>query len=199
MGLEAILLTEERGEIKIGREPSFKIILDPIDGTFNALRNIPLFSLSIAVRTLNDEELFGYVSSLSFEDEFHAFKNKGAFRNSKRIKVSEKDEIEKANISLYHDEESPERVVELCKAVNRIRCYGCASLELCYVASGALDAFVDVRGKQRIVDIAAGTLILKEAGGKVTDDRGMDLSGRIEKICVVATNGRLHEKILKLL
>jgi len=198
-GIEAIVLSEEKGEIRVGREPSLRIVLDPIDGTFNAVRKIPLYSISIAFTSLNGDPLFGYVSSLAVEEEFYAMRGHGAFRNSKRIRVSEKKDIRRANISLYHDEDYPERVVELSKAVNRIRCYGCASLELCYVACGALDAFVDVRGKQRIVDIAAGMIVLEEAGGVITDDRGMSLRGKIAKINVVASNRSLHPKILELL
>ncbi|MBC7114630.1 MAG: bifunctional fructose-bisphosphatase/inositol-phosphate phosphatase [Archaeoglobi archaeon] len=199
-GISAAIISEETGDLQLGEgPPELEIILDPIDGTFNAVRGIPLYSLSIAIKSLSSNQRFGYVSSLATGEEFHAYEGKGAFRNSERIEVSSKEELEEANISLYTDERRPERVLNIVRSVNRIRSYGCASLEICYVACGALDAFVDLRGKQRIVDIAAASVILREAGGVVTDDRGMDLSSRREKISVVASNRKLHERILGLL
>lgn len=199
-GVNAIIISEEVGRVRLGEEPpEFEIILDPIDGTFNAVRGIPLYSISIAIKSLSSNQKFGYVSSLAVNEEFYAYEGKGAFRNSRKIRVSDKKELERANISLYSDERRPERVLGLVRSVNRIRSYGSAALEICYVACGALDSFVDLRGKQRIVDIAAASIILREAGGMITDDRGMDLSSRRDKISVVASNKKLHEKILRLL
>jgi len=87
----------------------------------------------------------------------------------------------------------------LCQAVRRIRILGCVSLELCYVACGKLDAFVDVRGSLRLTDVAAGTLILEEAGGIVSDEKGSKLllqDNVLNRVYMVATNGRSHQQIL---
>jgi myo-inositol-1(or 4)-monophosphatase len=95
-----------------------------------------------------------------------------------------------------------ERTRNIYKNVRRVRLLGSVALELCYVASGKLDALVDIRGALRVTDVAAGQLILKEAGGLVTDRKGNSLTlpdNVISRIEMVASNGHVHEKLLKLL
>ncbi len=79
--------------------------------------------------------------------------------------------------------------------------YGCAALELCYIASGIFDAFIDMRNMLRITDIAAAKLIVEEAGGRVTDWDGNPLTTPLDvrqRVNIVASNGRAHDKLLEL-
>jgi myo-inositol-1(or 4)-monophosphatase len=104
-------------------------------------------------------------------------------------------------VSVYGYHPHVTKTTNLCQAVRRIRILGCVSLELCYVASGKLDAFVDVRGSLRLTDVAAGKLIVEEAGGKVSDEKGCKLilqDNVVNRVHMVATNGLLHQQILNI-
>jgi myo-inositol-1(or 4)-monophosphatase len=95
-----------------------------------------------------------------------------------------------------------EETTTLCKKVRRIRILGSVALELCYVAAGKLDTFVDVRGSLRLTDIAAGKLIIEEAGGTVTDGNGESLKlvdSIVNEVYMVASNGCAHSELLNLL
>ena len=133
-------------------------IIDPIDGTTNFLHGIPHFSITIALQSKGH-----IVSGLIFDpikDEmFFAEQNKGAFLNNHRLRVSKKNSLEDCLFSSNH---------EGVKFSNlNMRYSGCASLDLAYVASGRLDGFF--HNKINIWDIAAGKLIVEEAGGIVND------------------------------
>jgi myo-inositol-1(or 4)-monophosphatase len=102
-------------------------------------------------------------------------------------------------VSVYGYHPHVTKTTNLCQAVRRIRILGCVSLELCYVACGKLDAFVDVRGSLRLTDVAAGKLILEEAGGIVSDEKGHKLllqDNVVNRVYMVATNGISHQQIL---
>ncbi|SET09350.1 D-fructose 1,6-bisphosphatase [Methanococcoides vulcani] len=197
------ILSEEFGEIKLGEDPEFSIILDPLDGTYNVANGIPAYSISIAIGEPDLSSVyFGYVRNLANGDVFHAGLGEGAYFNGKKITPSGNSVLNNFCISLYGYRRNVERTVGLCKNVRRIRIFGSVALELCYVAAGRLDAFVDVRGSLRLVDIAAGKLIIEEAGGKVTDGEGSPLKLRgsvINPFYMVASNGHAHSEILKLI
>lgn len=188
------LISEELGEKIIGK-PEFTLLLDPIDGTFNASHNIPFFCISIAIGDSDLSDIwYGYVRNLVNRDTYTAEKGKGAFLNNKRIHVSYTSKISEMSIVSYIHSYSN-------KKVKRIRVLGSAALELCYVASGVFDAFIDVRKMLRVTDMAAGKLIVEEAGGKVTDERGMPLSTKFDvrqRVNMVASNGLAHDKLLEL-
>jgi len=105
-------------------------------------------------------------------------------------------------VSVYGYRQNVERTRKIYKNVRRVRLFGSVALELCYVASGRLDAFVDVRKALRVTDLAAGQVILAEAGGFVTDGYGNllrlpdNVTARVE---MVASNGHVHKKLLELL
>ncbi|UGV41239.1 bifunctional fructose-bisphosphatase/inositol-phosphate phosphatase [Methanococcoides orientis] len=197
------ILSEEFGEIKLGEDPEFSIILDPLDGTYNVANGIPVYSISIAIGNPDHTSVyFGYVKNLANGDVFHAGLGKGAYFNGQRIAPSRNHALNTFCISLYGYRKNVERTVDLCKSVRRIRILGSVALELCYVASGRLDAFVDVRGSLRLVDVAAGKLVIEEAGGKVTDGKGSPLKLKgsvINPLYMVASNGYAHSDILNLI
>lgn len=197
------ILSEECGEKLIGSSPEYTIIVDPLDGTYNACFGVPFYSISIAFKHASDKDVcFGYVKNLATGDIFHAQKGKGAFLNSRRIEISNKPEISKFCISIYGYRPHIKETTMLCRKVRRVRILGSVALELCYVAAGKFDAFVDIRGSLRLTDVAAGTLMIEEAGGIVTDGSGAPLQledSIMNKVYMVASNGHVHEDILELI
>jgi len=168
-GLSCILIGEEGGVQKIGKNPEDYLITDAVDGTTNAVRGINFASASLAVASkdrLGDIEIAAVINL--FDGELYmAEKGKGAQLNGKKIAPSKTSTLKEAIVSVDISS-TPERlsmVVPIMKAVRRVRSLGAASLEICHVASGVLDAHVDLRNKIRTLDFAAAMLILREAGG----------------------------------
>lgn len=197
------IISEEAGEIIIGEASEMTLIIDPVDGTYNASMGIPFYSISLAMASsanLNDIR-FGYVKNLATGDTFYASAGKGAYFNGKRIQTSGTSNVRKFCLSVYGYRYNIAAAANLSKSVRRIRALGSVALELCYVAAGKTDAFADVRGTMRITDIAAGKLIIEEAGGIVTggDGDSLNLEGElVNKVSVIASNGHAHDVILKL-
>jgi len=184
--LKVNLLSEEVGFLDLGGKYTF--VLDPIDGTRNAYRGIPFYSVSLAIgkSKLKDVE-YGIVKNIPTGDLYVAEKKHGAFLNNTQISVSEvppKDFLS----SLVLGRNSDPSTVLLSKQ-NYVRSLGSASLEMCMVAIGALDLYYVGREFMRVVDIAASTLIVREAGGIVKNIYGEDLDMNLsldERTTVVA-------------
>ncbi len=193
------LVSEELGEKIIGGEPEFTFILDPIDGTFNAVNNIPFFCVPMAVGGSDLSDIrYGCVKNLVNGDIYTSERGNGAFLNCKPIHVSDHSEFSELSVISYSQ---PRPLPINNHNVRRVRVYGCAALELCYIASGIFDAFIDIRNMLRVTDIAAGKLIVEEAGGRVSDWNGNPLSTQLDvrqKVNVIASNGRAHDKLLEL-
>jgi len=180
------ILSEEAGFIDNGAEYTF--VLDPLDGTRNSYRGIPFYSVSIGVgkKTLSDVE-YGIVKNIPTGDVFTAEKGFGAFYNNKKIGVPEVPNKEILS-SLALGKNYDKTALKFAKK-EKVRSLGCASLEMCMVAIGALDFYVVGNEYLRVVDIAASTLILQEAGGIVTNIFGEELDIRFsldERTSVVA-------------
>lgn len=194
------LISEEKGVVQLGGNEG-TIFLDPIDGTFNAVSGIPFFALSIAYAHDGDVQA-GYVKDLAHGECFSAVKGRGAYLNGRRIRVSGTKLLEKSTMSLYGRKFNPATVLRLGRKIRRWRLLGASAIELCYVASGRLDGFVDLRGTLRVTDAIAGMLICREAGGIVTDNHGdhLEFSEQITVgKCLVATNGTVHQKVIQYL
>src|SRR3989304_6111816 len=168
-GRSMLLVSEELGEKKLGKKPEFSFVLDPIDGTFNAVNNIPFFCVPVAIgnRDLSDIR-YGFVKNLINGDIYTAEKGKGAFLNGDQIHASSFSKLPEISVISYNH---CAHAVLNSHTVRRVRVFGCAALELCYVASGVFDAFIDMRGMLRVTDIAAGKLIVEEARGRITGER----------------------------
>jgi len=166
------LLSEEIGFIDRGSKYTF--VLDPIDGTRNAYRGIPFYSVSLAVgkSKLSDVE-YGIVKNIPTGDTFTALKGHGAFLNKNRICVP--DVPDKEPLSSLALGKNFDKVTLALAKKDKVRSLGSASLEMCMVAIGALDFYVVGKDFIRIVDIAASTLILREAGGFVKNIHGEEL------------------------
>ncbi len=151
------IISEEIGEIK-NKDQDNLWIIDPIDGTTNFLHGIPHFAICIALKS-NKEIVSGLVFDPIKDEMFFSEKNKGTFLNNQRLRVSNKNSLNECLFSSNH---------EGVKFSNlNMRYSGCAALDLAYVASGRLDGFF--HNKINIWDIAAGALMVKEAGGIVND------------------------------
>ena len=195
------LISEELGEKKLGKKPEFSFVLDPIDGTFNAVNNIPFFCVPVAIGDSDLSDIrYGYVKNLITGDIYTAEKGKGAFRNGKMIHVSNFAKLSELSVISYSHR--PYAVSFNNHSVRRVRVFGCAALELCYVAQGIFDAFIDMRGMLRVTDMAASKLIVEEAGGCVTDGKGLPLATPLDvkqRVNMVASNGFAHDKLLELI
>lgn len=206
----SVSLTQElrRSDIPEEEKPKFIFLVDPIDGTSNAIKEIPAFAISIAVAsvpegrvaTLNDVEL-AFISNLANGNFFEAEKGKGCWLNNKEVHPS--DEVRISNMTLGGFTKSgTSQASKLVDNARRMRVLGSVVLELSYVASGRYDAFLDLRGS-RIIDIAAAKLILEEAGGIITDKYGEKLNNTLsiyEKTIVVAANTTiLHKQMIDIL
>ena len=174
-------ISEEIGSIK-NKDKDNIWIIDPIDGTTNFLHAIPHFAICIALQSKDE-----IVSSLVFDpikDEmFFAEKNKGAYLNNQRLRVSSKNLIDDCLFSSNH---------EGLKYSNlNMRCTGCSALDLAYVASGRLDGFF--HNKINLWDIAAGVLLIREAGGTVNDINQFG----VNNINIRASSSSISNQMLK--
>ena len=151
------ILSEEIGEVKNSDKNNYWII-DPIDGTTNFLHGIPHFAISIALR-MNDEIVSGLIFDPIKNEMFYAEKNSGAYFNNQRIRVSNKKDL---NECLF----ATGGKVEINYDLNT-RKSGSAALDMAYVGGGRYDGFF--QKNLNIWDIAAGIIIIKEAGGKIND------------------------------
>ena len=170
--LKVNVLSEEVGFLDNGAKYTY--VLDPIDGTRNAYRGIPFYSVSLAIgKTKMSDVEYGIVKNIPTGDIFTAEKNHGAFFNNKRIGVPEVPCNELLS-SLSLGKNFDKVTLSLAKK-DKVRSLGSASLEMCMVAIGALDFYVVGKEYIRVVDIAASSLILREAGGIVTNIYGEEL------------------------
>ena len=176
-------LTEETGKI-INSNKDFFWIIDPIDGTTNFLHGIPHFAISVALKQ-EDEIIIGVIFDPIKNEIFYAEKNNGAFLNNSRIRVSNKLNLEECLFGTNND-----GIKSIYPKLN-LRNSGCAALDLAYVGCGRLDGFF--HNKINLWDIAAGKIIIEEAGGKVNDISKF----KINKIDIKAANPNIYEKMLK--
>ena len=202
-GIEFVISSEEMGRKVVGENPKYFIYLDPLDGTFNAINGIPFYAISMYIS--NQGCNFGYVFDLAHEIKYYAEEGKGAWTEiggvPRQIKVSATKNLVDFSIAAYTVRPKTRRITNVADVVRRVRTIGSSSLELCLVACGKMDAFVDLRNALRIVDVAAGNLIVQEAGGLVTDGRGRKIKmdgGMWQKKDLIVSNGAGHQDLLKL-
>lgn len=191
------LISEESPPQQIGSSSEKAVILDPLDGSTNFIRSIPFSSISVALASLQkDNETLhlqsGVVKDLSNGDLYYADKGYGAYLNGEKILEHKKLDDVKPLVSVYAYGENIKRNLNKIHKYCNIRAYGSIALELAYVTTLKLDGVIDIRGKVRLLDIAAGTLILEEAGGILSDVKGNPLHLKIGgKYSVVAS--KIHE------
>ena len=176
-------LTEESG--KIEKKDKDKIwIIDPIDGTTNFLHGIPHFAISIALK-IDNQIISALIHDPIKNEIFFAEKNNGAYFNNHRIRVSNKNDIEDCLFS------SDQHGLKAIFPSLNMRSSGCAALDLAYVGSGRLDGFF--HNKINLWDIAAGILIVEEAGGTINDYTKYDDNG----IDIRVASSSIYNKMMK--
>ncbi len=194
------VISEEAGRCRISDADGI-IILDPIDGTYNAIQGIPYYAISAAYME-NGEVTAAYISNLGHYEVFTAEKNAGAFLNDKPIRVSDVDTLDTATLSLYGKRDDTRPFMRIASQIRRWRHLGASALELAYVGCGRIDGVVDMRGTLRYTDAAAGMLICEEAGGRVTTAMGESIAFSEdvrEGRALIATNGLLQDEIIQCL
>jgi myo-inositol-1(or 4)-monophosphatase len=200
-GLSFKVLSEEAGEALIGEKPEYFLHLDPLDGTFNAIAGIPFYSVSIYVS--KGDFHFGYVGDLFRGTSYYGETGRGAYAEpGGRLRVSDSSDLPHFSISAYTLRPRTGRIAGVGDVVRRIRTLGSTALEMALVASGRLDAFVDLRGMMRVVDVAAGKLLIEEAGGVVSDASGepLRLDGNMwQKKDLIGSNGLRHFELLRII
>jgi myo-inositol-1(or 4)-monophosphatase len=192
-------LAEESGAS--GKSTEFKWIIDPIDGTTNFLHGVPYFAISIGLEK-NKEIICGMIFNPITNEMFYAEKGKGAYLNNSRIRVSSRKNIDECvlltggPILSYKNKEIFFKEYEsVSRKVAATRKFGSSALDLAYLASGRCDGVWE--RNLNYWDIAAGIIIVKEAGGTVTDFKGGD--EYIEERNLLATNSKIDKDLIALL
>lgn len=203
-GLPLSIVSEEYGlkEINGGGK---KVLVDPIDGSKNAISGIPFYCTSIAIA---DGDTIGsvstaYVVNLITGDEFHTEKGKGTFLNNARIFTQKDEEFYLIAYEAQAPGKDIARIIPLLSRSHKTRCLGATALDLAYLAYGAISVFVNP-SPSRSFDFAGGWLLAKEAGGVFTDINGNpveDVGIGLKKSATLLASGnhRLHEKALRIL
>lgn len=162
-----------------GENENFHLLIDPLDGTHNAILGFPMYTSSVALYH-EGAYVFGWVYDISRDLVYTAALGEGSYLQSpiivKRLYTRKVNCIEDMRISFHRPKEDREKIIiqNLMWTASKIRVYSCSSLEICLIAAGVLDAFIDIDtpGHERSCDIAAAELILREAGGALFDKKG---------------------------
>lgn len=186
------ILTEEGGAIGIDKE--YVWVSDAIDGTINFVRQKEYFATCLALME-NKKPVVGVIYLPYFEREFFAHKDGGAYCNNSRIVVSDTNLLFKSIVHIetnFH--RNPENIQvrdALTKPTGRLHAVNSFAIESAYVAAGQSEA---IASYSRLTDVAAGALLVQEAGGKVTDIDGNPFT--LDSESIIASNGRIHEELV---
>ena len=192
-----IFYEEDKSQGKILLKECF--IIDPIDATHNLVAGLPFYNLSIGY-VKDDVPVFGIIYFPYSKDIYHAYQGEGAYKNLDQISISKNTVLEKSIISYdnqFHlDQSIMINYQKLVESVFTTRILGSANRDACFIAEGVLDA--RVWNSTKVYDIVAGSIIVNEAGGLVTDFSAQPINlGNINK--VVMSNGGIHQELLELI
>jgi len=193
---EAGFITEEKTINKTGER--YNWIIDPLDGTTNFIHGLPVYSVSIALQEY-DELVLGVVYEVNMDECFYAWKGSPAFLNGSIIKTSNTPTIAQSLLATgfpYYDFTKQAAYIslftELMKSCHGLRRVGSAAVDLAYTACGRFDAFYEYNLNPW--DVAAGVLIVRQAGGQVVNFNGGDEVLQSREL--LATNGKITEEML---
>jgi myo-inositol-1(or 4)-monophosphatase len=196
---EAGFVTEEKTRSQIGER--YNWIIDPLDGTTNFIHGVPTYSVSIALKEY-EELVFGVVYEINLDECFYAWKGAPAYLNGKEIKVSNNPTIGSSLIATgfpYYDfAKQPAYIAlftELMKSCHGLRRLGSAAVDLAYTACGRFEAFYEYNLNPW--DIAAGVVIVRQAGGQVVNYKGGDEVMNSREL--LATNGKITGEMLDII
>ena len=175
-------ILSEEGGIENNKDKNNTWVIDPIDGTINYLHGVPHFAISIALKS-HSQIIAGLIYDPIKDEMFYAEKNNGAYLNNQRIKVSKRNKIDEclfvAGSKINYDKEL------------LIRKSGCAALDMAYVAAGRYDGFF--QKNLNLWDVAAGIIIIKEAGGILNE---INLSS-VNNVKIIASNNSISNKFIE--
>jgi len=200
---ECVVLGEECGRVELSENPRGFVIMDAIDGSANSVRGVPFFCSSLAFATDNKLSSIsdGVITNLSNGEMYWASKGKGAFFDNSKIHVHDKEPIYKI-VGINTSGATSELIKKLhpiFEQHNHTRHFGANALEMAMFARGLMDIFIDLRKKIRIQDIAAGYLIVKEAGGLLLDENfdplDADLGYETRVSFIAAANQRILDDV----
>jgi myo-inositol-1(or 4)-monophosphatase len=204
-GVEFTLVSEELGERSFGAD-GLRVVLDPIDGSMNAKRGIPFFSVSIAVAEggAMRDVFFGYVFDFGTREEWTARRGEGAFLNGERLDgPGPKEEVEMLSFEATTTELVAEQIADMVGIADRTRIMGSLALSLCHLAAGRLDGVCSLK-PARSVDIAAAQLLVRERGLAIDlpdappfGEAPLDLAGR-SRVVAAASPERCAELFARL-
>lgn len=203
-GLSLSIVSEEFG-LKDINGGGKKVLIDPIDGSKNAVSGIPFYCTSIAIadgETIGSVEM-SYVVNIINGDEFRAEKGRGAFLNNERISTQEEEEFYLIAYEAQVPGKDIAQALPLLSKSRKTRCLGATALDLSYLACGAVSVFVNP-SLSRSFDFAGGWLLVKEAGGVFSDINGNPLENiqiglKKSSSLLASGNQRLHDKALRIL
>jgi len=204
-GISCTLVCEDLGVLEVGRGGGGGLFLlaDPLDGTRNFSRGVGVATISLAICSGPDMRHLeaGFVLDVFSGREFYAARGRGAFCEGNAISTSRTGKLEEAFISIDVSRlpEGAGWAEKLASKVDATRQLGSAALELCLLASGAFDAHVDLRGRIRPTDVAAGLLIAKEAGAKAWLRGTLKPAGALspeERLYIVVANEGLFRPLM---
>ncbi len=194
------ILAEESGS-EHGKKSDFRWIIDPLDGTTNYTHGLPIFCVSIGLERKGDL-IAGVIYDPNLNELFSAEKGRGAFLNGRRLRVSQTEKLKQSLLVTgfpYNVNENPDNCIEhfvnFLLTGQAVRRMGSAAIDMAYVAAGRYDGFWEVN--LNAWDMAAGVLLIREAGGKVTGFEGEEID--IYKKKIVASNGLIHDEMVGLI
>jgi myo-inositol-1(or 4)-monophosphatase len=196
------IFSEEAGDDN--RDASFKWIIDPVDGTKEYTRGLPQYNTCFALED-KGEPVLAVVYKPTSGELYSAAKGLGSFLNGEKLQVSDEKELKNAYVFAYLptyklDEAASitaySKLQKLSKSAYRLRGIAEESMGLCWVASGKIEAAINLGPQPKWHDIVPGLMIAKEAGAKLTDARGQDLVSHDLKNGFVVSNGLIHEELV---
>lgn len=194
------ILSEERG--LIDKKSDYTFVIDPLDGTLNFYLGLPLFTVTLALLK-GDEAIFGVTHHPITKQTFYAIKDKWAFENGRRIKVNKINNLERAIVGYTCGWKVP--VVELDKIssklhqlkIKRPMANWSPAFDLCLLASGKIEGIIT--NNNELHDNLAGKIIVREAGGKLTDFKGKPLKNDRQNIFLASNGTNIHAQLAKIL
>lgn len=188
------ILSEEAGAMQ--KESDCRWIIDPLDGTHNFFFGLPMFGVSIALEKKGAIQC-GAIILPALNELYTAEKGKGTFLNGKRIKVSRREMKDSAIticVHMFKDPKNIDLAKQIAPTVFSTRVLGSSNFALAMVAAGRIDATVEL--KEKPWDLAAGWLLVEEAGGRLTGLNGEEMS--LEKIGYIASSGVFHDRLVEI-
>lgn len=198
------ILSEEKGEIN--KKSSFRWIVDPLDGTKEYLRSIPLYNVSLSLEQ-NGNSLLAVIFRPTEKQLFSAIKSGGTFLNGKKVQVSTQNSLSDSFVYTYlpsfegHELEfnaAWKKLARLAREVYRIRATSDLNVACAWLAQGGLEAFINLLNPPQPWDIKPGLFIAKEAGAQISDYFGQPLTNNFDQ-GIVVSNGKIHQFLLEVL